>query len=170
MRSERVPFALEVLVHHGQGDVRQQGRQDPALRGAGVGGRVHAVLAKDAGFQVTTDHSQDTLVNDPHSEALLECVGVVLIEARGDVRLESPARSHVRRSTGFPRSRPTPVCVDGTHARTAGSLPQRSVPVPASQRLERSGPSSSEYPAPGPFCSLSGSTFDAPAPRRTRRA
>ena len=69
-------------------DVRQQRRQNPALRGAGEGVPVHAVLTEDTRFQKTADQTQHALVGDATADTLHERVVVDLVETRGDVRFE----------------------------------------------------------------------------------
>jgi hypothetical protein len=51
----------DVLVEDGQGDVAQQGRQDPTLRGAAAGVPFDAILAEDARLQECLDQCQDGL-------------------------------------------------------------------------------------------------------------
>jgi len=64
--------------------------QDPALRGAGPGVPVQAVLGEDACFQERLDQAQDFLVRDPPPHPVQQGLMVDLVEACGDVGLEHP--------------------------------------------------------------------------------
>jgi hypothetical protein len=89
-RSERLPLGVEVLIENGQGDAGQQRGQDPALRGAGPGVLVQAVLGEDACFEERLDQAQDFLVRDPPPQPVQQGLMVDLVEACGDVGLEHP--------------------------------------------------------------------------------
>jgi hypothetical protein len=79
-----------MLIERRQGDVRQQGREDPALRRAGDRVLEASLLGQDPGPQERLDERHHALVRDAPSHAAENGRVVELIETRLDVRLNDP--------------------------------------------------------------------------------
>ena len=88
--AHRRPRPGEMLVQGAECDVGQQGREDPALRGAGHRAHKATVLAEDSGLQERLDQPQHALVLDPPAHAVHQGRVVDAIEARLYVALHHP--------------------------------------------------------------------------------
>ena len=85
-----LPCVGEVLVERRQRDIGHQGREDPALRGAGDLRLEDAVAVHDPGLQERLDERQDPLVGDPPSHPVQNGRVRELVKARRDVGLHDP--------------------------------------------------------------------------------
>jgi hypothetical protein len=86
-----LPRAMQPLIKQRQGDVEDQRGEDPALRGAGVGVFVLAVLGEDARLQECLHQRQHALVlhfgpHRVHNGAVRD-----VVEGRLDIGVQHPA-------------------------------------------------------------------------------
>ncbi len=79
-----------MLIERRQRDVRQQRREDPALRRAGDRVLDASLLGHDPGPQERLDKRQHALVPDPPTHPAHQNRVVDAVEARLDVRLNYP--------------------------------------------------------------------------------
>jgi len=79
-----------MLIERGQRDVRQQGREDPALWRAGDRVLEARLLGQDPGPQKRLDERQHALVRDTLAHPAHQGRVVDAVEARLDVRLNYP--------------------------------------------------------------------------------
>ena len=82
-----------MLIERREGDVRQQGREDPALWRAGDRVLKAAVLGHDPGPQERLDERQHALVPDPLAHPAHQRRVVDAVKARLDVRLDASTHS-----------------------------------------------------------------------------
>jgi hypothetical protein len=84
------PGLGEVFVEDRQGDVRDHGTEDPALRGAHPGLLQRAVLGEDPRLQERLHQRQDTLVADPTTHPVHQGRVRDLVETGFDVSFHDP--------------------------------------------------------------------------------
>jgi hypothetical protein len=77
-----------MFVQDGQGDVGEQGGEDPALWGTGVRLPKLSILTEDVGLQERLHQVQHALVSDPGPHPVHEADMRDLVEARFDVTLD----------------------------------------------------------------------------------
>src|SRR5680860_915025 len=86
----RLPGLGEMLVERRQGDVRQERREDAALRGAGGGLFLSAELGDDPSLEKRLDEREDALVLDPVAHTGQKCPVLDGVKAGLDVGLQHP--------------------------------------------------------------------------------
>ncbi len=113
--AHRLPRPGEMLVQNAEGDVGQQRRENPALRGAGHRPVEVAVRLEDPGLQERLDELQHALVLDPPAHPAHQGRVIDAVEARLDVALHDPFIGAEREVLDLgdrvlcPASRPKPI-------------------------------------------------------------
>ena len=85
-----LPVRLVLAVERGEGDIREQRRGNPALRGARHRPLEAARLPHQARLQERPDEPKDALVPDPPPDLITDKAVWEAVEARLDVRLHDP--------------------------------------------------------------------------------